>query len=86
MDTGYDGDLSLPRELISELGLEWVRRGVTELADGSYIHADHFRAALEWDGRQREVVIEEANTTPLLGALGSYAGTNSPHRCGRTAR
>ncbi|HLA64539.1 MAG TPA: hypothetical protein VK610_08920, partial [Rhodothermales bacterium] len=35
LDTGFDGALSLPTEIIERLGLEWQRRGYALLADGS---------------------------------------------------
>jgi clan AA aspartic protease len=67
LDTGYDGALSLPEPLITELGLTWARRGSSELADGSVVPSDHIHAVVHWDGRPREVFVEMANNVPLLG-------------------
>jgi clan AA aspartic protease len=67
VDTGYDGTLSLPESLITELGLTWARRGTSQLADGSMVQSDHFHAVVDWDGHPCNVVVELADNVPLLG-------------------
>ena len=39
-DTGYDGWMTLPHDLITELGLPWSTLGQAVLADGSEIEYD----------------------------------------------
>lgn len=67
IDTGYDGYLSLPPDIIARLGLVWRRRGKAELADGSETAFDIFEGVVLWDGRRREILIDEANSAPLIG-------------------
>lgn len=69
IDTGFDRFLTLPPDLIEKLGL--IPRGDAEaiLADGSITSVPIYRATVVWDGRLRPVVIEQANTTPLVGML-----------------
>jgi clan AA aspartic protease len=67
IDTGYDGWLSLPPGLITQLRLPWRRRGSAVLADGSDILFDIFEGTVLWDKRPRRVPIDEADTIPLVG-------------------
>jgi clan AA aspartic protease len=69
VDTGFTGFLTLPPSLVTELGL--VFRGASEgtLADGSEVSFDVYDATVLWDGEPRVVLIDEADTTPLVGML-----------------
>lgn len=67
IDTGFDGWLSLPPSLISQLGLPWRRRGRALLADGSESIFDTYDGTVMWDGFARRVPVDEANTAPLVG-------------------
>lgn len=67
VDTGFNGSLSLPPALIAMLGLPFRRRGRAILADGSEIIFDIYEATVIWDGQQRRVAVDEANTDPLVG-------------------
>jgi clan AA aspartic protease len=67
IDTGYTGALTLPSEIIVALGLRWqsLDRGI--LADGSECLFDVFEAKVDWDGKVRRILVDEADTEPLLG-------------------
>ena len=67
VDTGFDGDLSLPRSVIFALDLRWRRRGSATLADGSEVGFNVLEAAVKWDKHLRQVPVDEAETTPLVG-------------------
>ena len=67
VDTGFDGSLSLPPELITQLGLQWRRRGRALLADGSECVFDIYEAMVLWDGKTRRIAVDEADTAPLVG-------------------
>lgn len=67
IDTGFDGWLSLPPSIVSELGLVWHRRGRALLADGSESVFDIYEATVEWDGQLRRIPVDEAETFPLVG-------------------
>jgi len=67
IDTGFNGDLSLPPELIHSLGLSWRRRGRATLADGTESLFDIYNAAAIWDRRRKPIKVDEADATPLIG-------------------
>ncbi|MEX0643289.1 MAG: clan AA aspartic protease [Pirellulales bacterium] len=67
IDTGFNGWISLPSSLISDLGLPWHRRGRGELADGSEIIFDIYEAKIIWDGQSRRVWVDEIDSAPLIG-------------------
>ena len=67
LDTGFDGNLSLPRRTLQ--GLAVIPRGgqPVELADGSRITAPTWRATVLWDGERRTITVMESEGEPLLG-------------------
>ena len=67
IDTGYTAFLSLPPDLIAWLSLDWRSSGRGILADGSECLFDVYAGKLVWDGRKRSVLIDEADTDPLVG-------------------
>lgn len=67
IDTGFDGSLSLPPDVVADMKLPWRRRGQALLADGSTTVFDIYEAVLDWDGKLRRVAVDEANTEPLVG-------------------
>jgi clan AA aspartic protease len=67
IDTGFDGWLSLPPDIITLLGLNWKRRGRALLADGSESIFDIYEATVLWDGQLLTIPIDEADCDPLVG-------------------
>jgi len=67
IDTGFNGWMSLPSKLVSELGLTWRRRGRGELADGSETIFDVYEATVVWEGQLRRVWVDDIDAAPLLG-------------------
>jgi clan AA aspartic protease len=67
VDTGFNGWLSLPPDLIAELNLEWKRRGRAVLGDGTECVFDVYEAVLVWDGQMLTIPIDEADSEPLVG-------------------
>ena len=67
VDTGFNGWLSLPPDLIAELNLKWKRRGRAILGDGSECVFDVYEAVLVWDGNMLTIPIDEADSEPLVG-------------------
>jgi len=67
IDTGYTGWLTLPTTVIDAMDLRWhsVERGI--LADGSECLFDVYEASVLWDGLARRILVDEAETDPLLG-------------------
>jgi clan AA aspartic protease len=67
IDTGFNGYLTLPPDLISALGLPFRRSGRAVLGDGSEITFDIHEAVILWDGQPRRIAVDAADTEPLLG-------------------
>ena len=53
VDTGFNRDLTLPSDTITENGLELVGRRRVVLADGSEQLTDVYEASIDWDGQTR---------------------------------
>jgi clan AA aspartic protease len=67
VDTGFNGWLSLPPDLINQLNLKWKRRGRAILGDGSECIFNVYEAILVWDEDHLTIPIDEANSEPLVG-------------------
>jgi clan AA aspartic protease len=67
IDTGYTASLSLPRTHIAALDLSWQGTGRGILADGSECLFDVYEAEVVWDGQARRLLVDEADTDPLVG-------------------
>jgi clan AA aspartic protease len=67
IDTGFDGWLTLPSGVISELQLDWRSRGSAQLADGNETIFDSYDAQILWDQQHRRIVIDSADVGPLAG-------------------
>jgi clan AA aspartic protease len=68
IDTGFNGDLVLPQQLIDDLDL--VPSGTLKaiLADGSEITLQRFTCLIDWFGKRRELeVVANEGAFPLLG-------------------
>ena len=64
VDTGYNGYLTLPPMLITELELPFQSEGQATLANGSVEFFDVYGVTALWDGRRRFIDADEADTTP----------------------
>ncbi|MFO0808885.1 MAG: hypothetical protein U0746_09700 [Gemmataceae bacterium] len=67
VDSGYTGWLTLPPATVAALGLRWQSFGRGVLADGSVSTFDVYRTKVDWDGRRRQVFVDEFDATPLVG-------------------
>ena len=67
IDTGFNGSLTLPPDLISGLALPFRRIGRALLGDGSEVTFDIHETVILWDGRLRRIAVDVADTDPLLG-------------------
>ena len=67
LDTGFNGTLTLPLELIATLKLPWRTRGNALLANGREEMFDIYAATIIWDGRRRSILVEAVETQPLVG-------------------
>jgi clan AA aspartic protease len=67
VDTGFTASLTLPSALIVDLRLRWQRVESFTLADGSECIFDVYVAKVEWDGKVRTILVDEADADPLVG-------------------
>lgn len=67
IDTGFTASLSLPPAQIAALGLTWQGIGRGTLADGSECLFDVYEVDAIWDGEPRRLLVDEADTDPLVG-------------------
>jgi clan AA aspartic protease len=67
IDTGYTGDLMLPRVIVDELGL--TLRGIQNaiLGDGSIKMFEMYVGSVIWDGQVRRVEVNASETECLVG-------------------
>lgn len=67
IDTGFDGEFTLPTSVIRRLRLPWKTRGRAEMADGSVAQFDVYEATVLWDRKRRPVLVNETDLMPLIG-------------------
>ncbi|MEM1226869.1 MAG: clan AA aspartic protease [Planctomycetota bacterium] len=68
IDTGFTGDLVIPRSSIDELGLQQSGSVDAVLADGSQTELQTYSCVIEWFGKARNLeVIANDGEYPLLG-------------------
>ena len=67
VDTGYTASLTLPPALITALGLRWQTMDTARLADGSECIFSVYEARVVWDGKVRQILVDEADADPLVG-------------------
>ena len=67
LDTGFDGDLSLPTQILQRLDVSPEFERIIELADGSRTTVRGWSGTALWDGTPRTIIIMELAGEPLLG-------------------
>jgi predicted aspartyl protease len=67
LDTEFNGSLTLPLAMMVGLGLQWRTRGLVTLANGTEEYCDIYAATIIWDDRPRNILVEAADTDPLVG-------------------
>lgn len=67
IDTGFDGDLTLPPFLVVRLELPRAGSALATLADGTKASLDLFVAAVEWHGARRQALVLQTDGGALLG-------------------
>ena len=67
LDTGFDGDLSLPTQILQGLDVAAEGERIIELADGSRTTTYEWSAIVRWYGAARPITIAESAGEPLLG-------------------
>ena len=67
IDTGFNGFVSLPPSLVTELGLPFLTNESAMLADGSMARFSVHEATTLWDNQPRRVYAHVSDATPLVG-------------------
>ena len=67
IDTGYTASLTLPPALIQALGLRWQTVDRVRLAEGSVSIFHVYEGKVVWDGKVRQILVDEADADPLVG-------------------
>jgi clan AA aspartic protease len=67
IDTGFNGFLTLPANLLNDLDAERIGYGRVILADGSEKLAPIYEVAILWDGHRTALEVDAADTEPLIG-------------------
>ena len=67
VDTGYDGFLALPPDVVARLGLPRQSSVRVVYADGSHSWCGIYTAEVEWDGVLMDTSVTAVGGDPLLG-------------------
>lgn len=67
IDTGFDGELTLPVRTIQRLGYPYVGSAGGTLANGSEVQFDYHEGQVLWHGVVRPVAVIAAEGPPLIG-------------------
>jgi clan AA aspartic protease len=67
VDTGFDGELTLPPGLIRDLSYPYAGFTRATLADGSTVRFDYHEGRVLWHSRERDILVLAADGAPLVG-------------------
>lgn len=67
IDTGFTGDITLPSDVVRDLGLIRVGISSLELANGEEEDFDTYIATVDWPGNGRGVMVHGTASVPLVG-------------------
>lgn len=67
VDTGFEGFLTLPPDMVMEFGLPYIARIQANLADNSRIATNAYAVKIVWNGVERDVVVLAMGRHPLIG-------------------
>jgi predicted aspartyl protease len=67
IDTGFDGELTLPPALVAVYGLVSCGRLRTLLGDGSIQFVDEYDVTVTWEGQPRLLRTQAIGLEPLIG-------------------
>ncbi len=67
IDTGFNGFLTLPGQVIATLGLRRFGSVRVVLVDGSEDLFPTYKATVMWDGAPRDIEVDATDSDPLAG-------------------
>jgi clan AA aspartic protease len=74
IDTGFDGDITIPLPTAIQLGLEFTDATEVELADGTVKDEMVFSGAIRWNGEERAIRIMLTSSEEALLGRGLLQG------------
>lgn len=66
VDTGFNGYLVLPTQLLHEIGFEHRGSTVVELADGSKVTSELYEGTILWFGKEKTVRVHATQSADAL--------------------
>lgn len=69
VDTGFNGELMLPRHRLEQLGFVYTMESEAELADGSLVETSLYTGRITWFGAER--IVQAIATNSEDGLLGT---------------
>lgn len=68
IDTAFNGELVVPRELLDKEGFKFIMHSNAVLADGSRVIIDLYEGEIDWFGVRKKVeIVASDGQLPLLG-------------------
>ena len=67
MDTGFNGYLILPSDLVNRFKLQLAGNRRATLGDGNTVVLDGYLANVVWHDQEREILVLQAEGGPLIG-------------------
>lgn len=67
IDTGFDGYLTLPRNMVKRLKLQPAGNRRATLGDGNTVVLDVYLANVLWHRNEREILVLQTEGGPLVG-------------------
>jgi clan AA aspartic protease len=69
VDTGFEGELCIPPQVMARLDAAWRGDRWNLMADKSPRLTPFYDVAVEWDGEERVVEADQVDGRPLLGCM-----------------
>ena len=69
LDTGFDGDLALPSNVLRQLDARPLFLSVRALGDGTLLECPVYQLDLDWNEEARTVEIISLEHNPLIGTM-----------------
>lgn len=67
LDTGFNGYLILPSDLVNRFKLQLAGNRRVTLGDGNTVVLDGYLANVTWHDQEREILVLQAEGGPLIG-------------------
>jgi clan AA aspartic protease len=69
VDTGFNGELALPGDILRQLDASFTAEETVQMADGSRRRRPYYEITLDWGGEERLTEVMLLEGTPLLGTV-----------------